>query len=124
MALTTTLAPTRSSTSNTVVSPSTLNLRYGYTLPLPVPSRAATSLLTLRLKASRALKVALGAVIGLLGIIATWWALDLAMWNSVKEWRDDCRNQKVWTTFDHCYDFRLVAHPFFSHSQFWPQGKC
>lgn len=68
------------------------------TLPLPVPStplRAASSIFGRRVKVSRIAKVALGTIIASLGLVATWIALDVAMWTAVKEWRDDCRDQKA-----------------------------
>jgi hypothetical protein len=41
----------------------------------------------------RVAKVALTATIACLGLVATWIALDVAMWTAAKEWRDDCREQ-------------------------------
>jgi hypothetical protein len=98
MPTTATISPTRSSTSTTSHSNALSPRHLRYTLPLPVQSstpRAANSLFTFRVNASKLLKVTIGTIIGLLGVTAGWWALDLAMWTSVKEWRDDCREQKV-----------------------------
>lgn len=41
----------------------------------------------------RVIKFSVGALVGTLSLISAWWALDLAMWTSVKDFRDDCREQ-------------------------------
>jgi hypothetical protein len=67
-------------------------------LPLPVQYRsthASRSILKFNLKATRIAKLALTATIACLGLIATWIALDVAMWTATKEWRDDCREQQA-----------------------------
>ena len=46
-----------------------------------------------RINTINCIKIATASIIGLLGVIATWWALELAMWTAVKEYRDDCRQQ-------------------------------
>ncbi|KIW50194.1 hypothetical protein PV05_11807 [Exophiala xenobiotica] len=38
-------------------------------------------------------KLVTGAMVGILGLVATWWALDLAMWTAAKDFREDCREQ-------------------------------
>jgi hypothetical protein len=67
-------------------------------LPFPVQytsTQASSSILKFNLKATRTAKLALTATIACLGLIATWIALDVAMWTAAKEWRDDCREQQA-----------------------------
>jgi hypothetical protein len=45
------------------------------------------------LSLSHTIKVFVGTLVGALGLVATWWALDLAMWTAAKDFRDDCRQQ-------------------------------
>lgn len=63
------------------------------TLPLPVPHSSAQTRLVTSASFRRCCKVAVAAIVGTLGLIATWWALDLAMWTAVKDYRDDCRGE-------------------------------
>ena len=39
------------------------------------------------------IKIFIGALVGAMSLICAWWALDLAMWTSVKDFREDCREQ-------------------------------
>ena len=41
----------------------------------------------------RVIKISVGALVGTLSLWSAWWALDLAMWTSVKDFREDCREQ-------------------------------
>jgi hypothetical protein len=60
-------------------------------------TRALSNSLTL----VKVLKLSVGATVGVLSLLAAWWALDLAMWTSVKDFREDCRDHLEafnWTT--------------------------
>jgi len=51
-------------------------------------------------------KVTIAAFLTIFGLVATWWALDLAMWTAVKDFREDCREelQNFNYTSIHCQD--------------------
>lgn len=36
-------------------------------------------------------KFSVGVIVGVLSLTSAWWALDLAMWTAVKDFREDCR---------------------------------
>ena len=95
--------PAREGTSST---PSAFLSRWARTvtadrhdlLPPPVSltaSRVASSTRYLRKHPARMARLCLGAAVAVLGVTAAWWALDLAMWTAMKEFRDDCRDERA-----------------------------
>ena len=72
----------------------------GAGLPLPITSSPArlghgscNFRALSRVSVVGVVKLVTGAMVGILGLVTTWWALDLAMWTAAKDFREDCREQ-------------------------------
>ncbi|KAJ9608674.1 hypothetical protein H2200_006445 [Cladophialophora chaetospira] len=74
------------------------DIRQNSELPVSVVLFSARMIRSLRslhhnLTLLRIVKFSVGALVGTLSLMSAWWALDLAMWTSVKDFREDCREQ-------------------------------